>query len=58
MNKDQREIERKLRILRYAEEIGHVAKAWLASILEACKLNKVRTARLPDWRPDRHSQWP
>jgi transposase-like protein len=27
MNKDQREIERKLRILRYAEEIGHVAKA-------------------------------
>ena len=27
MNKDQREIERKLRIFRYAEEIGHVAKA-------------------------------
>ena len=27
MNKDQREIQRKLRILRYAEEIGHVAKA-------------------------------
>ena len=26
-NKDPREIERKLRILRYAEEIGHVAKA-------------------------------
>ncbi|SLN74275.1 hypothetical protein ROG8370_03662 [Roseovarius gaetbuli] len=26
MNKDQREIGRKLRILRYAEEIGHVAK--------------------------------
>ena len=29
MNKDQREIQRKLRILRYAEEIGHVAKACL-----------------------------
>ena len=27
MNKDQREIQRKLRILRYAAEIGHVAKA-------------------------------
>ncbi len=27
MNKDQREIQRKMRILRYAEEIGHVAKA-------------------------------
>ena len=27
MNKDQREIQRKLRILRYADEIGHVAKA-------------------------------
>ena len=24
MNKDQREIQRKLRILRYAEELGHV----------------------------------
>ncbi len=27
MNKDQREIQRKLRLLQYAEEIGHVAKA-------------------------------
>jgi transposase-like protein len=27
MNTDQREIQRKLRILRYAEETGHVAKA-------------------------------
>jgi len=27
MNKDQHEIQRKLRILRYADEIGHVAKA-------------------------------
>ena len=26
MNKDQREIARKLRILQHAEEIGHVAK--------------------------------
>ncbi len=26
MTKDQREIQRKLRILRHAEEIGHVAK--------------------------------
>jgi transposase-like protein len=26
MTKDQREIQRKLRILRYAEEKGHVAK--------------------------------
>lgn len=31
MNKDQRDIQRKLRILRYAEEIGHVAR--LAAIL-------------------------
>ncbi len=30
MNKDQREIQRKLRILRYAEELGHVAKADLS----------------------------
>jgi len=28
MNKDQHEIQRQLRILRYADEIGHVAKAW------------------------------
>ncbi|WP_322867250.1 IS630 transposase-related protein [Aquicoccus sp. G2-2] len=28
MNKDQREIQRRLRILRYAEEIGHVAKTY------------------------------
>jgi len=27
MNKDQREIHRKLRILQYADKIGHVAKA-------------------------------
>ena len=27
VNKDQREIQRKLRILRYAEDIGHVAKS-------------------------------
>jgi hypothetical protein len=26
MNKDQREIQRKLRILRHADETGHVAK--------------------------------
>ena len=26
MNNDQREIQRKLRILQYAEKIGHVAK--------------------------------
>ena len=32
MNKDQSEIQRKLRILRYAEELGHVAKTcrWFA----------------------------
>lgn len=28
MTSDQREIQRKLRTLRYAEEIGHVAKTW------------------------------
>ncbi len=28
MTKDQREIQRKLRILKYADEIGHVAKAY------------------------------
>ena len=26
MNKDQREIQRKLRVLRHADETGHVAK--------------------------------
>ena len=28
MGKKQREIQRKLRILRYAEETGHLAKTW------------------------------
>lgn len=26
MNKDQREVQRKFRMLRYADEIGHVVK--------------------------------
>lgn len=34
--KDQREIQRKLRIRRYAEEISHVAKAWRDELLQAC----------------------
>jgi len=38
MNKDQREIQRKLRILRHAEEIGHVAKT--------CRYFGVRHQRL------------
>jgi len=42
MNKDQREIQRKLRILSYADEIGHVAKA--------CRYFGVGRASFYRWR--------
>jgi transposase-like protein len=42
MNKDQREIQRKLRILRYAEELGHVAKT--------CRYFGIGRSRFYRWR--------
>ena len=42
MNKDQREIQRKLRILRYTDEIGHVAKA--------CRFFGIGRASFYRWR--------
>lgn len=50
MNKDQREIQRKLRILSYADEIGHVAKA--------CRYFGVGRASFYRWRAayQKHSE--
>ena len=44
MTKDQREIQRKLRILRYAEEIGHVA--------ETCRHFGIGRTSFYRWRKD------
>jgi transposase InsO family protein len=44
MTKDQREIQRKLRILRYAEEIGHVAKT--------CRYFGIGRTSFYRWRKD------
>lgn len=41
MNKDQHEIQRKLRILRYTDEIGHVA--------EACRYFRIGRASFYHW---------
>ena len=62
MSKDQREIERKLRILRYAEEIGHVAKAcryfgigrsgfnrWRQAYAERSEAGLVNAPPIPKW---------
>ena len=66
MNKDQREIERKLRILRYAEEIGHVAKAcryfgigrssfyrWRQAYAERGEAGLVNAPPIPKWHANR-----
>ena len=42
MNKDQREIRRKLRILRHAEKVGHVART--------CRYFGIGRARFYRWR--------
>ena len=42
MNNDQREIQRKLRILRYAEKTGHVAKT--------CRYFGIGRPRFYRWR--------
>ena len=42
LNKDQREIERKLRILRCADGIGHIAKA--------CRYFGIGRCRFYRWR--------
>jgi len=62
MNKDQREIQRKLRILRYAEEIGHVAKAcryfgigrasfyrWRKAYAERGEAGLINAPPIPKW---------
>ena len=66
MNKDQREIQRKLRILRYAEEIGHVAKAcryfgigrssfyrWRQAYAERGEAGLVNAPPIPKWHANR-----
>jgi len=68
MNKDQREIQRKLRILRYAEEIGHVAKAcryfgigrssfyrWRQAYAERGEAGLVNAPPIPKWHANRTS---
>jgi hypothetical protein len=44
MTKDQREIQRKLRILRYAEDTGHVAKT--------CRYSGIGRTNFYRWRKD------
>jgi len=66
MNKDQREIQRKLRILRYAEEIGHVAKTcryfgigrssfyrWRQAYAERGEAGLVNAPPIPKWHANR-----
>ena len=66
MNNDQGEIQRKLRILRYAEEIGHVAKAcwyfgigrssfyrWRQAYAESGEAGLVNAPPLPEWHDNR-----
>ena len=66
MSKDQLEIERKLRILRYAEEIGHVAKAcryfsigrssfyrWQQAYAEGGEARLVNAPTIPKWHANR-----
>ena len=68
MNKDQREIQRKLRILRYAEEIGHVSKAcryfgigrssfyrWRQAYAERGEAGLVNAPPIPKWHANRTS---
>ena len=66
MNKDQREIQRKLRILRYAEEIGHVAKTcryfgigrasfyrWRKAYTERGEAGLINAPPIPKWHANR-----
>lgn len=66
MNKDQREIQRKLRILRYAEELGHVAKTcryfgigrssfyrWRQAYAERGEAGLVNAPPIPKWHANR-----
>ena len=66
MTKDQREIQRKLRILRYAEEIGHVAKAcryfgigrasfyrWRKAYAERGEAGLINAPPIPKWHANR-----
>jgi len=49
MNKGQREIQRKLRILRHAEPSGRVARTWPAVASGGDILGKKKMRRLPFW---------
>ena len=66
MNKDQREIPRKLRVLRYAEEIGHVAKTcryfgigrasfyrWRKAYSERGEAGLINAPPIPKWHANR-----
>ena len=66
MTKDQREIQRKLRILRYAEKIGHVAKAcryfgigrssfyrWRQAYTERGEAGLINAPPIPKWHANR-----
>lgn len=66
MNKTQREIQRKLRILRYAEEIGQVAKAcryfgigrssfyrWRQAWAERGEAGLINAPPIPEWHAKR-----
>ena len=68
MNKDKGEIQRKLRILRYADEIGHVAKAcryfgigrasfyrWRKANSERGEAGLVNAPPIPKWHANRTS---
>jgi len=66
MNKDQREIQRKLRILQYAEKIGHVAKTcryfgvgrasfyrWRAAYQKHGEAGLINAKPIPKWHANR-----
>ena len=66
MSKDKREIQRKLRVLRYAEEIGHVAKTcryfgigrasfyrWRKAYSERGEAGLINAPPIPKWHANR-----
>ena len=66
MTKDQREIQRKLRILRHAEEIGHVARTcryfgigrssfyrWRQAYTERGEAGLINAPPIPKWHTNR-----
>jgi transposase len=68
MTKDQREIQRKLRILRHAEETGHVAKTcryfgisrssfyrWRQAYADRVEAGLINAPPIPKWHPNRTS---